>query len=399
MGTSDGRACPGREWSSSPGPQPSRLRAAPTLPRSAPPPLRSLLALLLLLSLLALTPPARTVGRTLALLPELLDAPVLPLEAIRPTPGFRILPLRLGAVSWNLHLYQPAHPGRHPALLLELGISPDLVYYPRAVELGEDLARAGYLAALVDSPYLTRWELRPEEADVLVGSFRALQGLPEVRAERIALGGFSVGGSMALLGAADARIHQEVAAVLSFGGYYDVRTAALAVTSRQVEGQPWSPDATSVHAFQRYLLSAVDARPELWAHVLQGEAVPPRLTPAEAQLLRLLEDPSSDIPAELEGILPARALQRALALSPALHLERVEAPLFILHDRGDAYIPATESRALVAAARALGKEVHYAEFALFEHVQPVRPVGPLLRLQEAGRLGWTVYRFFRRLDP
>lgn len=348
---------------------------------------------LILLALALLSHPARVALKAAALLPEVLDAPVRPLDTLAPRPRFEVVPLQLGDLSWDLHLYLPGAAGRHGGLILEVAISPDVVRHPRAVELARDLARAGVAVALVDSPFLTHYELTTREVLVLVASFQYLQGRPEIDPRRVALGGFSVGGSMALLGAADPRIAGQVAAVLSFGGYYDVTQAVEAVIREEVAGLPWQPDPTSVYTFRQHLLEAIDASPALRLHVLEDGPRPRDLSLPERRLVEFLERPPPEPLPALRRLLPPAALEETLALSPRRHLESIQAPLVVMHDRGDGYIPVTESRALVREAAELGKTVLYAESSLFEHVQPLRQVGPLTRLRETLKLGEVIFRF------
>jgi fermentation-respiration switch protein FrsA (DUF1100 family) len=95
------------------------------------------------------------------------------------------------------------------------------------------------------------------------------------------------------------------------------------------------------------------------------------LSPTGQAVLDLLNGPPS---ADLEQVLahlPAANLQRLRQISPALAVDRLRTPLFVMHDRDDRFIPYTESRRLVGRAPPGTVQLH-TEFELFAHVMPER---------------------------
>ena len=72
-----------------------------------------------------------------------------------------------------------------------------------------------------------------------------MQGQPNVDPERIGFFGASVGGSLALVAAADPRIAEDVDTVVSFGGYYDALETFGAIATHHIEygemDEEWKP--------------------------------------------------------------------------------------------------------------------------------------------------------------
>ena len=95
-------------------------------------------------------------------------------------------------------------------------------------------ARAGVVMLVPFSERLDEERIEPEEIDALVAEFKYVQALPQVDPERVGFFGASVGGSLALVAAADPRIAEDVDHVVSFGGYYDALSAFGAIATHRI---------------------------------------------------------------------------------------------------------------------------------------------------------------------
>src|SRR5262249_22698342 len=73
------------------------------------------------------------------------------------------------------------------------------------------------------------------------------------------------------------------------------------------------------------------------------------------------------------------------AVSPAGQLAGLRAETFVMHGVADGLIPVDESRRLVAALHGQ-VPVRYAEFELFDHADPTRPLAALTLVRELGCL-------------
>ena len=96
-----------------------------------------------------------------------------------------------------------------------------------------------------DLTWLKEERLHPEDVQVLVDSVEYLHRQSFVRTNAIALAGFCVSASLALVAAEDPRINDKVALVSSWGGYYDLQDLfhAIATSSYEYRGRryPWQP--------------------------------------------------------------------------------------------------------------------------------------------------------------
>jgi hypothetical protein len=123
-------------------------------------------------------------------------------------------------------LYRPAAGGSHPGLIVCLGVVPFAVDHPQVPRLGEALARAGFAALLHWSPAMRDLRFDPGDAGDLALAYRWLTERPDVDPARSGFLGTCVGGSFALMAAADARIRDRVAFVAAYAPYSSMWTFA-----------------------------------------------------------------------------------------------------------------------------------------------------------------------------
>ena len=93
------------------------------------------------------------------------------------------------------------------AALLSLGANDTGRDDPNVVNLGHALALAGCVAMFHWSPTMgLHTNIDPAEPEKLVSAFQYLEERDYVNLDRVGLGGFCIGGSNALVAAADPRI-------------------------------------------------------------------------------------------------------------------------------------------------------------------------------------------------
>ena len=361
-------------------------------------PRRWLLGLAALLLLVVALATLRAVWLTILLLPDLVQAGPRPLTWIARAPVRTTVELpyagdrtatadlyvpRGGPLDWRALTRSP-----RPAVVLFVGIDTPRDYGP-LVRLADGLARGGAVVIVPETPHLLNWRYDALEADSLVVAFEYLARLPVVDEERIGFAGFSVGGSLALLAAADPRIRDRLAYVHAFGAYAAAGELLAATTTQRVPatGEPWVPDGVTRKVLQLKLLDWVtneDDRTALTAVLpppgepWQVAACPPLATAEAAFFCRLAMGP--EVAEQLVGYLPEEVEHRLRAISPLAVLDSVHAPVLLMHDRSDTFIPYTESRSIAAALAQAGRPpVRYSEFRLFAHVLPGRSL-PLREL-------------------
>ena len=282
-------------------------------------------------------------------------------------------PLAYGEDGRGL-LTLPAGGGSAPGLVLSLGADPAEAGDERVARLTDGLARVGFAVLLALSPDLDDALVLPSEIPRLTAAFEALEAHPRVRGRPVGYAGLSAGGSLAIVAASQPAIAGRVAFVVALGPYDDAASLAAAVLSSSYRGpagvEAWTPAAISRRAVRGTLLASLPEREhELARAVLDGS---PRLEDVEALLAAL-------------GPERRAALE---AVSPRYHAGGLRAPLYLLHDRRDAFVPWTESEALAARR----EPAVYHRLDIFEHVEP-RPGN----LRHALRDGWRLLRLLRRV--
>ena len=218
--------------------------------------------------------------------------------------------------------------------------------------------------------------------------------------------GTCVGGAFALMTAANARICDRVAFVVTYAPYSSMwtltRDIATATRASNTGREPWTVDPLTRAVYVRSLTALLEpGEAELLRRVAQGEGEradldPERLSPMGRAVYPLLERLSLDEAEAALRHLPPALSDRLEALSPLHYVSAIHAPrIVVLHDRDDAVIPVGESRRLrdALAGRA---GVSYTEFALFQHMDPttasLSPVGLLRQLGLFFRAGYPVFR-------
>ena len=357
--------------------------------------------LVLIAILVMIIPPARAGFHTLLFVAETLDAPV------QPQSWFTREPVRYEAVYGSLDgnevadVYRLPDGKPRPAVLLSIGAGQVGLGDDVVIDLGLALSRAGFVTMLHWSPPLGRdADIQLDDPEKMVRAFEYLASQEYVDADRVGIGGFSVGGSFAMVAAANPRIRDDVHFINAFGPYFNLETLVLEAASRSVvddgERRPWEPHSLTMRVLAHELIETVDDPSD--AQALTDHYVEDM--PASPDELRGLSEMASVVVRLLEGVLPQEAedlyatlpsgFRVGLAeLSPSVHIADVRARLLVMHDRNDRHVPVTESRRLVEA---LGERDgdRYTEFLSFNHTLPGEG-GILDRIGQGWRLSRHMY--------
>ncbi|HSF04900.1 MAG TPA: alpha/beta fold hydrolase [Methylomirabilota bacterium] len=230
-----------------------------------------------------------------------------------------------------------------PAVLVH-GFAPDGKDDPRAGQAARLLAQTGFDVAVPSIPGLMQGRLRPEDIRPVVDTAAALA---RDRGRSVALIGVSVGAGPALLAAAEPRLRDSVAMVVSLGGY------------------------ASATELLRYFLTGYYQWGEAHGHVEHDPELVKHFVSANADLLeqRTRTELLSRDRARVDGVLaaPPPRLRGVLeALSPERVAADIPARLLLIHGRGDRAVPYTETLRLAAARPA---RTTVLLLGLFEHVE------------------------------
>ena len=360
-----------------------------------------------LYAFLAVTPQGATTVKSFLFVTQVLPILVKPMEWVTSDPVKEVVHFPVADGQSEADVYRIPDGKKRAAILVFLGVNPAPRDDQRVVDLGNGLARAGFVAMFPWSPTMLEKRISPQEPENLVWAFKHLQGLDYVDPERVGMGGFCVGASIALVAASDPRISNDVNFVSAFGAYYSVRDLLTQIATNRSfyngVAELWEPRNLTEEVFTNQLIEGLDEDKDMDRALLtrifiqrapaMDEEVQ-QLTLEGMAVYRLLRSLTAQEGeqrlslAEAEKYvhaLPASLLRDLDRISPSTNIGGLRARLLIAHDREDDAVPVEESRRLSDAVSGRGN-FKYTEFSFFSHVTPDRPVGPFTFVKEAFKL-------------
>jgi hypothetical protein len=360
---------------------------------------RGVLVVLALVGLLfSIIPWGRAGLRTIVVVPGLVAArqlaPILatgePIRHVSETISSQAGPVYLDI--WAPTTAPPLIPGARQGVLIIPGVGDNRTT-PQLVNLNESLARAGLVVMTMTTHSLIDFALSPADGDATVRAFQTLAHWPGVGATRVGILGLSAGNAPASLAAADPRIRHQIAFLLFFGGFFNVRDLLTDVGRHAllVNGQleAWEPNSVPLHVLANTIAGTL---PEHEGSTLKAAFATSRPTPLTPDQLAQLSPPAAaayhilagDQPGQVERNLDAFSpqMQQLLEqLSPSTVVQQIGAPVYLLHDRHDGHVPVTESVNFAAALARLNHPHNLVEFSIFQHTQvsDTLDIGALLR--------------------
>jgi acetyl esterase/lipase len=234
---------------------------------------------------------------------------------------------------------RPPGPPPWPALVFMNGATPHGRTHPTVRRLSLALARAGVVTFVPDLSGVAEGELSPATLAQAVGVAEAAARSPETADERVAVAGVSIGGTLALLAAADARLRRLTSVVVCVAPYADlaeVMRLATTGTYRQGGGLLHRSAPASLHEGLQRSLSRM-----LGTAATRDEA---------KRVGALLANTDPGRFDALYDALPMRVRAAVLSLSPLRSADRLCAPVEIATAPHDKYFPIAEARALASAS-------------------------------------------------
>jgi acetyl esterase/lipase len=365
---------------------------------------RGLLALLFVGGLFfSLVPVGRAAARSTLLLPALITQSEPP-PLVLAGDAVRHVQTAINSQDGTVYLdiYEPdtsppSIPGGREGIVVISGVG-DNRQVTQLVNLLKSMARIGLVVMLVTTQTLMNYDLAPATTDAVVQTVLKLQHYPGVNPQHVGILGFSAGGSLAALAAADPRIQRSLAFITLFGSYYDARTLLRDFGRRaeEVDGKlvPWTPNAVPVQVLTNaiadtfsngdstVLRSGINASTGISLSPADVSSLSP---PAQAAYHLLAGDQPSRVDTNL-GLLSPQAQALLRSLSPSSVVDKIRVPIYLLHDRNDVFVPFTQSRAFAAELTGLGHPYQYAEFSIFAHVEIKTGLGIAPLLQDGARL-------------
>jgi pimeloyl-ACP methyl ester carboxylesterase len=218
------------------------------------------------------------------------------------------------------------------------------------------------------------------------------------------LAGFSAGGAIALVAAADPRIASRIGWLNAFGAFGDAETLLVESATRRIvvdeEERPWKIGDLARRTFVAVIvrLAATEAdgeriRERVEPLILGDGPTPSSFDPAFAATLagdslaayRLATASDRQVAADAVAALSPEKHAQLRGVSPNRVAAGLRAPVYLLHDESDTAVPFSQ---LVPLAHSIPPELlkRVSRFRFFDHVQPGASIGPdaigeILKLQ------------------
>jgi len=304
----------------------------------------------------------------------------------------------------EVDLYRPAAGDAPPrgCVLLAHGMTDLGRRDPRLAAFARALARLGFAVAAPELPGMRRFRPDPEDVDRIAAGFAWLEGQYAASGLRCGLLAFSFAAGPALMAAARPGAASRAACLIAVGAYHDLRAVLRHLTTGGREDEPAFPGGPPVRVgkwlFLRYnaellgleghreeaeaivRLKLADERAEIAPLV---ERLPERLRP----LLALIENKDPSRFDALYAAQPPELRARLEGWSMEEVVGRTRLPIFLLHGRGDPFVPPSESLRLAERARERpGAGVRLLVLDVLGHVDPGEKALSLGGALEAVRL-------------
>lgn len=271
------------------------------------------------------------------------------------------------------------------------------------INLAQSLAQSGIIAIYMTTDTLLSNEVAAADSDGVVQAFQVLAHQPGLAGQHLGMMAFSAGVPLACFAAADPRIRDDVAYIAAFGGYFNTESAIKAVGRRavMVDGklEPWHPVAYSVEVLANVITRPLPFDEQIRIRAVfapGGTPLAPQeiahLSPGARAAYELLIGSEPDKVDANMAALPPAVRAELVSLSPSRVIGEIRAPIFLLHDRNDGFLPFTESRDFAAALTRLHHEHDYVEFHIFDHVEVKSHLDLAQILGDGSRLFSVTYR-------
>ena len=294
----------------------------------------------------------------------------------------KTVPSRGGTVY--LDIYEPATPApllpnAREGIVIIPGVG-DNRKTPQLVNLSLALAHVGIVVETITTPTLINNDISAVDSDAVVQAFNFLSHWPGVGADRIGIAGFSGGGVLACLAAADTRIRGLVSFIALFGTYFNAEMVLRAYGQRAiiVDGHmiPWYPSQYPLQVLANVMAGGL---PPGDGSLLVSAFVPGS-KPLTSNKLAQMSSPAVAAYHLLEGDEPNRVNENIAALSPKLRtllntlspssfINKIHAPIYLLHSRDDSYLPITQSQEFAAVLARIHHPYDFVQFGIFQHVE------------------------------
>lgn len=319
------------------------------------------LAILILLVILGfvLWPTIRVHLQAMAVLKLVANQPVP--ESLRFTVSDRVAvedltyPTSTGLV--RARLYTPLERPNAPALMVLHGVHHLGIDEPRLIAFATAMSACGLRVLTPELPDIKDYHVGPNSIATIGESAEWLSR--RAGNEPVGIMGLSFSGGLSLLAAADPQFRHSIKFVFAVGSQDQMQRVAAYYRTGEDTRPNGSEELLKPHEYGALVLEyehleefvpradLVPLRRVLRAHLYEDTAAEKaaltRLTPHQADEVRVLMDVSSPFTRSLLAKAEAKHITDMARVSPHGHLGHLTVPVFLLHGEGDNIIPAAET--------------------------------------------------------
>ena len=324
---------------------------------------RGLLLVFIIIGLFLLSGPVGRAYEALLLVGEIGGYAPPPLLQTRSEVSVRTLSISGQSRHYDADLYLPEDSPEAGIVLLH-GAAQTGKDDPRLIAFARQLAARRFAVLIPELPGPKQLRIRAEDAQDAVDAFHFLNGTPGLE-KRVGIGGISVSAGLAFLAALNPELRDEVAFIVSVGGYHNLpRTLEYAITGQFLLDGTWHHQTPNTYGKWLFVLSNLDAlRYRTDQQALRSIAFRRMVSPGadisdltsylsaegRAVLVYVTEDKRQRIAADYAA-LPTAMRQHIEALDLAnKELQRLTARVLLVHGYDDTVIPYAESISLSRA--------------------------------------------------
>ncbi|MDA0998957.1 MAG: hypothetical protein O2807_00385 [bacterium] len=309
--------------------------------------------------------------------------------AQRPAPRREAAALAGGELDIYLPESPPGEERRRGCVLLAHGMTDRGRRDPRIVLFARALGRLGFVVAVPELAGMVQFRPEAADADRMEAAFLRLDEKYAAPQRACGMFAFSFAAGPAMQAAGRPALRGKLGYFIAFGAYFELTEVIRHLTTSGRDDQPAFPGGPPVRLgkwlFLRHNpdLLGLESHPaeieaivrrKLISEVADVNAIKVRLPNAARRVIGLLENRD---PKQFEALLAGQApalRARMSAWSMAGPLAETRMPLFLLHGKGDPFVPPRESQRLAAAARrrADGGPVRLLVLEGFDHVDPLK---------------------------
>jgi acetyl esterase/lipase len=261
-----------------------------------------------------------------------LELPTVALPLGRPPPT-------VGEEQWAgrpATIIRPSTRPPWPSLVFASGATPEGRTHPIVLRFGLALARSGYMISIPELPGVADGVLTPATLDAAIRSTTEIADAQQSLHGRVGLVGVSVGGTLALLVAAEPQLAARISIVSCIAPFTDLKRVILLATTgmyRDDSGtlRPY-PVPVELAAGLARSIEQIGAADALATHELLANTDPSRFD-------------------DLYDALPPTVRESVATLSPRHVVDRILAPVEIATAPRDRYFPVDEPLAIATSPR------------------------------------------------